>query len=240
MAELTPEDQASIAKISTEPAKGEVTGKLDGWSSGVRANAALRDVVLGQPICPKSQIRGKLVNGNYEPPEIGPNDMPCSLAGGDWWVMCADKGHEPYFTQGATYHTEDVTEIVDGVEYVVNTRKRIVRYKRLNATRVSPNVRHDSGTKVAKKVTYHGYKTLESLGFEPVCQFRGCQKPPTVRSQYGDYCDEAHMALVAANEQETFLPIPNGRTDVGAEKRIARERNQMLRESLPLRITEIG
>lgn len=221
----------------------EVLATLPGYSQGVRAGAALRDVTVGQPVCPKSQIRGKMVNGNYEPPEIGPGDENCQLAGGEWWVECEAKGHDPYFRTIVVYRTVDIEETDEnGDVFVVATKKKKTEARVVNATQVSPSIMHNSGMGLARKMRYRGFKRLRDLGFAEVCQYRGCQKEPTYRSAgLGDYCSLEHLNLVAAREEQQFLT----QTDVqglnaGYEVQSARKRRKQLQETMPRDVEKIA
>lgn len=214
--------------------------RLDGFGSN--RSTAIRDIVLAQPICPKSQIRGKIVAGQYEPPEIGPDDGNCQRAGKGWWNLCSDKGHNPYWRSVRVYHTVDVTETdpETGEEWVVDTRKKVVKADKLNATRVSPQISHNSGIGIGIKMRDHGFRRISDFGYAEVCQFGGCQNIPTMRCQYGDYCSEAHMNLVAAKEEGVFLANhPTGTFDAEDQKKIERFREKQLREVAPRNVQRI-
>ena len=221
-----------------------VLQKLQGYSQGVRNSAALRDIVVGQPICPKSQIRGRIVNGQYEPPEMGPGDENCQLAGGEWWVTCAEKGHDPYFRTVKLYTTVDITEVgEDGEAYVTGTKRKIREARVVNATSVSPDIAHSSGLGLARKMKYKGYKLLKDLGIEEVCQYRACQKPTVYTAPgYGDYCSLEHLNLVAARQQGEFLTVENKDAqglNAGYEAQSARKREKQLREAMPRNVEKL-
>jgi len=222
-----------------------VLAKLPGFSMGVRAGAALRDVTVGQPICPNSQIRGKMVNGQYEPPELGPGMENCQLNDeGDWWELCTEKGHDPYFRNIPVYHTVDIEEVDEttGEVFVTGTKKRKIMTRSVNATQVSNNLMHNSGVGLARKMRVLGYRRLKDLGFEEVCQYRACQKTPTLRAEgYGDYCGEEHLNLVAAREEGEFLTLLDTKgLNQGGETYSRRKRTKQLRETMPRSVEKIG
>lgn len=221
----------------------KVLEKLPGFSQGVRPSAALRDVILAQPICPKSQIRGKIVNGNYEPPEIGPGDENCQLMGGEWWLECEAKGHDPYFQHVRVYHTVDIEETdADGNVFVVGTKKRVVQAKRLNVTSISPDIMQNSGMGVARKIKYLGFKQLKDVGYEEVCQFRACQKPIVYKAEgLGGYCSLEHLNLIAARDERVFLTQENvNGLNAGGEQHSAAKRRKELRESMPRNVEKVS
>jgi hypothetical protein len=226
---------ANIAKKALE--------KLPGYSVGVRAGAALRDITLGQPVCPNSQIRGKIVNGNYEAPELGPGLENCQLARGEWWIDCAQRGHDPYYRTIRMYHTVDIEEVDEetGDVYVVGTKRKVRVVKTINATQVSPSITHNSGQGVARKIKYLGYRRLKDLGFAEVCQYRACQKEPAYRSEgLGDYCSLEHLNLVAAREDGEFLSITDTQgLNAGYEAQSEKKRRKQLQETMPRNVEKL-
>lgn len=222
----------------------EMLDKLPGFSQGVREGAALRDVTLAQPICPNSQIRGRIIDGKYEAPVIGPGDENCQLEGREWWVNCDARGHDPYFRDVTRYVTVDIEEEdpETGETFVVGTKKRKLKARAVNATQVSPSVSHNSGMGVSRKIRYLGFRRLKDLGFTEVCQYRGCQKEPLYRSEgLGDYCSTEHLNLVAAAEDGEFLT----KTDTsglasGYEAQAERKRRKQLQESMPRNVEKIA
>lgn len=217
----------------------EALKKLPGFSIGVRKGAALRDVTLAQPICPNSQIRGKIVNGQYEAPDIQPGMENCQLMGEGWWEYCEAQGHHPYYSTRRIYTTTDVVEEDPSTgELVVTGQRRTVReVEVLNVTQVSPSIQHNSGMGVYRKMKRRGYKRLEDLGYEEVCQYRGCQKPVEYRAQgLGDYCSLEHLNLIAARESEEFLTKAAEETaglGQGVERAIEKRRREQLQKVLP-------
>lgn len=217
--------------------------KLPGFSQGVRDGAALRDIVLAQPICPNSQIRGRMVDGHYEAPEIHPGDENCQLEGFGWYEKCEARGHDPYFRTAKRYVTVDIVEAdpETGEEYVVGTKKKVLEFRTPNVTRVSPDIMHNSGLGVARKMKYLGYKRLRDIGFAEVCQYRACMKEPQFRAAgYGDYCSLEHLNLVAARESGEALTLTDTQMlKQGLEREIERKREKQLRETMPRDVERI-
>ena len=217
--------------------------KLPGFSQGVRVGAALRDVTLGQPICPNSQIRGKIVNGNYEPPEIGPGMENCQLEEGEWWVACENRGHDPYFRTVKLYTTVDIeeTDPETGEVFVTGTKRKVRTVRVVNATQVSPDIMHNSGVGVRRKINRLGYRRLKDLGFEEVCQYRACQKEPQYHSDgLGDYCSLEHLNLVSARQEGEFLSVTDVKgLNAGYEAQTARKRRKQLQETMPRNVEKI-
>jgi hypothetical protein len=199
MAELVGAAKAAHEK----KAKAEAPLRLPGFSSSRRfPHASLKDRVLAQPICPKSQIRGKLVAGHYEPPEIGPDDENCQLAGGQWWKMCEAKGHEPYFTNYRRVVTRSVDEIDEAGDLVPREKRVVITAKILNVTSISTSLRVGSGQAVRWKKRYFGFKEITDFGYSPVCDFSRCQQPVKfVVDGYGGFCGKQHLAMAAANDR---------------------------------------
>jgi hypothetical protein len=114
------------------------------------------------------------------------------------------------------------------------SRKRVLRTTDiLNTTQVARSIRHDSGIKVGLKMKRSGFKRLQDLGYEEVCQYRACQHPVgLVDATYGEYCSTEHLQLAAADIEEATLYNPaNGKTDLGAEKSVNRKRRAQLRNA---------
>jgi hypothetical protein len=219
--------------------------KLGDFSRGVRENAALRDVTLARPLCPNSAIKGKIVNGNYEPPDIQPGMENCQLEtdNGNWWENCEARGHNPYYRVQKFYTTVDVEEEdpETGEVYVTAQKRKVRKVEALNVTQVSPSIMHNSGMGVARKMKYRGYKRLKDLGYEEVCQFRGCQKAVEVHADgYGDYCGMVHLNLIAAREDGEFLTYTKtqGLRD-GGEAHFEKKRRDQLRNTMPRNVEKV-
>jgi len=177
--------------------------KLPGFSSaGTHPHTSLKDRILAVPICPKSQIRGKMVAGHYEAPDIMPGDENCQLAGGRWYLECEAKGHDPYWTTWRRVVTVSVDKL-DEAGDLVPIEKRVVRTSRvLNVTSVSPSVRIGSGGAVRWKKRYFGYKEISDFGYSLVCDFSRCQLPVNfIVDNYGGFCGKQHLAMSAANDR---------------------------------------
>jgi len=199
--------------------------KIPGYSQGVRANAAVRMVDLARPICPNSQ-RKRNSDGSWA--DIGAN---CQLAGGQWWVMCEEMGHDPYFSVQTYYETVDVT---DDEGFVVGTKKKAVNVRRPNVAQVALGRRHNSGNGVKNAIEKKGFKRLSEIGFEEVCQFRNCQNPVNPRytsPAFGAYCSFEHLSLIAADAQEIMVPQINGVTEGPNIEKVRQRRSKMLREA---------
>lgn len=207
---------------------------IPGSSIGVADTAAVRDVVLAQPICPHSRIPMiRTPDGRgFMPDPSKPNVDNCQLKGGQWWIACEKLGHDPYFRTQKTEVPEPSYEL-DDKGRMIKTGEIVVLYedRRPNCTSVSPNIRHDSGTKVMRKIRDHGFKRLAEIGYDEVCQYFHCQNPVNPKytaTRIGSFCSYKHFALVAADEREEVLPHANGQTDVGAERRVQLEREEKL------------
>lgn len=216
-------------------AKKKEPGKqLPGFSIGVRENAAIRDVIVAQPICPNSQIRGKMVDGHYEAPEIGPGDENCQLAGWGWWTRCEELGHNPYFmTRERVVTRPKYEEDADGDMVLVSEKKVLLRQEVLNVTSVSPAPFFNSGGTIRRKMQNHGFKRLGEFGYDEVCQFRSCQKPIRIKnSTYGNYCSMDHLQLSASRIEEAFLTRTDHPFLAGKERRAERKRKGQLRNAV--------
>jgi hypothetical protein len=196
---------------------------IPGFSQGVRINGQVRTVKLAAPICPNSQQKR---NSDGSIAYVGPN---CQLEGGQWWLACEARGHNPYFSKRTYYETVDVTD-ADG--FVIGTKKKPITIERPNVVQVQLSRRHHSGQGVTRSMERKGRKRLSDLGYEEVCQYRNCQDPVrVVNSAFGAYCSQSHLMLVAADEQEIFLPQPGGLEGAHSGK-TQQKRDKMLRDSI--------
>ncbi len=223
------------AKAAHEKKEGKVAKKrLPGFSTaGSHPNVGIKDVILAQPICPKSQIRGRMVNGHYEPPELGPDDVSCQLSGAGWVNRCIAAGHDPYWSTSNRITTR-LTYTVDEVGDKIPVEKRVViEDKRLNVTSISASTRLGSGQSVRWKKRYFAYKNISDFGFEEVCQLQRCEQPVRLADkQYGAFCSQEHLQLVAAEENELTLTRVDHQYTVGEERRLARLRKRQLRNAV--------
>lgn len=217
---------------------------LTGFSQGVRPTATLRDVTVGVPICPNSQIRGKMVANAYEPPEIGPGMENCQLEGEGWWDKCEARGHDPYFRTTRLYTTVDIeeTDPETGDVFVTGTRKKVREVRTVNATQVSPDIAHNSGVGLSRKIQRRGFKRLKDLGFAEVCQYRACQKEPLFRAAgLGDYCSLEHLNLIAARSDGEYLTVTDVKgLNAGYEQQSERKRRKQLQETMPRNIEQLA
>lgn len=112
-----------------------------------------------------------------------PEECQIELGPG-WWNECP---HDPYF------HEDD----------------RLGRQP--NLRQVPATLKVGSGIEPAYLIEIAGYKTLEDLGYDPMCEFNNCWGKPTLNTRYGAYCTEAEAKRVALVETETPIIINNQR-----------------------------
>lgn len=210
------------------------TQKIPGFSQGVRLNSAMRMVKLIAPICPNSQPKfEKNAEGKRVPAEHV--EQNCQLAGGQWWVDCEARGHDPYFTTRVWYTVEDVYEEDDQGRSVLRGQQRIRHEERRpNVVQVPLSRRMHSGNGVKNSMERKGRRRLADFGYAEVCQFRNCQNevnPKYLTPAYGGYCSYDHLSLIAADAQEVMLPQINGVTEGPRIGQIRSKREKMLREA---------
>lgn len=224
-------------------AKKEELKQIPGFSQGVRENSAVRMVKLGRPICPHSKIEMERDSKGVPRPKYdGPNPLNCQSAGGEWWKMCEDLGHNPYFTTTKWYTTQDVIEEKkdaegNGTGVFVKTGEDLIPHEevRPNIAQVAISIRINSGKGAIIAVQKKGFKRLPDLGYFDVCQFRNCQKPVQRKwksQKYGAYCSKEHLALIAADAESIALEYPH--SEFNAEKHVQakRRRQRQLDEAL--------
>jgi hypothetical protein len=221
----------AVKKTATkEPLK-----TLPGHSTNTRhPDLGIKDIILAMPICPKSQIRGRFVNGRYEPPVIGPEDVNCQLEGGMWWRRCErDRGHDPYWTTRQRRVTKTtIVKDADG-DSVPQDKEIIIEDRMLNVTSVSNSTRVNSGGGVTWKKRYFGFRDISEFGYEEVCHLSRCQKPITiVNKAYGSFCTQAHLEVAAAEEEEKIIPRTAHEFAKGEERAVARAKRKALKESV--------
>jgi hypothetical protein len=145
-------------------------------------------------------------------------------------AYCLGAGHDPYFTIFRKSRTE---EEVDDAGWVIGSRQRILKERRLNIDQVSDNPRHSSRMEVPLALA-RGSILLDRFVMEdaegefvidPPCEFRGCSAPWKVDTRYGRYCSERHARLVAADFQKKMLPVGG---DPYTEDQAMEEREQIL------------
>ena len=224
---------AEVTKKAYEPLK-----TIPGFSQGVRINSAMRMMKLGAPICPNSKITMlKQPDGTYRPKERGPSDQNCQMEGGQWWLACQERGHNPYFRTVVWYVDEDKYETDKATGQDVLTGTKRIRHSETfpNIVQVPIARRMHNGQGVVDSMKNKGRVRLSTLGYAEVCQFRNCQKPvdPSAQSMaFGNYCSVEHLSLIAADAQGMFLPQLVGSVDAGLEGRVLSDRRRMLREAV--------
>ena len=232
-------------KVAEAPKAPAEPLPIPGFSQGVRQNAAARRLVMNAPICPYSQKKyTKDQWGNQVPVDEGTQN--CQLQGGQWWIDCDARGHDPYFTTKVRYTIEDVYE-TDAAGREIKTGEQRVAHReyRPNLVTVPMNRRINNGRGVLDSIEKKGRRRLRDAisehspaGYIEVCQFRNCEKP--VNPKYhsiplGDYCSKDHFQLSAANEKGVKLHILATGLATGSEERIAMERDQQLAQATWLR-----
>jgi hypothetical protein len=209
--------------------------KLPGFSSGVRANSAVRMVKLARPICPKSKLKMvKDDEGKWTPAEE--QAVNCQLSDEPrWWKQCESLGHEPFFTTRVWYEKQDKLEEIEPGVFEVTGQKRIRHTAKYpNIAQVAQTIRVNSAKGVQFKMERHGFKRLADLGYEEVCQFRNCQKPLSDAGKggiYGNYCSLEHLSLIAADDQGMLLHYPVQSLNREEYPKVQRERAKQLREA---------
>jgi hypothetical protein len=204
---------------------------------GVNENSAIRMVAMVKPGCPMDSNPEILKRDGTSIPNPRYTGEPnCQIAHrinsqGIWDVQyCIAAGHDPYFTIFRKSRTEDE---VDAEGYIVGSRQRILKERRLNIEQVSDNPRHSSRMEVPLALA-RGSILLERFVMEdaegefvidPPCEFRGCSAPWKVDTRYGRYCSERHARLVAADFQKKMLPVGG---DPYTEDQAMEEREQIL------------
>jgi len=218
-------------KMTKAATKGK---RLPGYSTARRRpHLGQKDVILAMPVCPKSQIRGRVVNGHYEPPEIGPDDTNCQLAGGQWWKMCDEKGHDPYWSTKQRVVTRVKYEVDAEGDKIPVEKRIVVEDKSLNVTSVSTSVRLGSGQSVRWKKRYFGYRPISDFGYAEACHLGRCQEPATIVSQpYGQFCSTEHLQMAAADDNEIVLVRDDHEFSLGEERKIQRLRKRQLRNAV--------
>lgn len=217
-----------MAKTAAKP-KGE---RLPGFSTARRfPHSGMKDVILAQPICPNSQIRGRMVDGHYEPPENAATN--CQMGGGKWWIACEEKGHDPYWTKRDRLVTRMTFKIDEEGDKIPIEKKVYVEERFLNTTSVSTSVRLGSGQSVRWKKRYFGYRPISDFGYEEVCHLGRCQNPiKLVDKEHGAFCSMEHLQLAAADDNEIILVRTDHEWAIGEEKRIQRLRARQLRNAV--------
>lgn len=240
--EQHPEDQPETPEQDTAPPgymqrtapKKARLKDIPGWSAGVRENASIRMVKMVQPICPFSQKtydttpEGRVVERRDEGAQ--PN---CQRAGGQWWIDCEARGHNPYMRKRIWYSKQDIYDTEASTGEQVKTGERTVRHEddMPNIAQVAAHIRVNSGRGPEFKHTNHGFRYLAEMGFAEVCEMRNCQKPITVDSVFGKYCSMNHAALCGADGIGTKVTQIPGTFDQGNEIEVRLKRQGQLRQA---------
>jgi hypothetical protein len=214
---------------------------IPGFSRGVRANAAVRMMKLGRPVCPNSKVEMERIDGRYVPKPPTPGRENCQLRGGHWWEACEELGHNPYFTTRTWYTEQDViTEKVDAegnkTGIFVKTGTDLIPHSETipNIAQVAIGVRYNSDQGVVNAINKKGFKRLGDIGFYEVCQFRNCQSPVSTKAKsrkFGHYCSVEHLQLICADQQGELLHIPDVSLNGVEHGKIVRMREKQLREA---------
>jgi hypothetical protein len=196
-------------------------------------------VKMARPICPNSKVEmertpeGKLVPKQ----EIDPLRQNCQRAGIGWWNDCEAKGHNPYFSTRVWYSREDkFGPDPENPEQTIKLGEKTVRHETQypNIAQVAAYTRVNSGKGPRVKMTASGFKSLVDIGYEPVCEFRNCQKPIAVTSNVGQYCSPLHATLCAADIHGILqYQVPNSGPEwgMGVEMQVEQKKQQFMREA---------
>ena len=183
---------------------------------GVSERGNIRMKKLAAPRCP--------IQSNPEKPgytgDIFPETMSCQQETKNypgWWDLCANRGHDPYFTTKRKVVKEELTDengIVTGVQ------KRVITTKKLNINQVPIGTRFASGRNETISKGLKGRKELSEFGYNPLCEYRNCELDVKVKSKYGNFCTDRHARLIGADVEGIML-----HNDVG-------EKNKQLRKEV--------
>ncbi len=160
----------------------------------------------------------------------------CQLSGGQWWIKCQERGHDPYFTHKTYYTKEDIYETDDQGRQIKVGEQRIAHedvYPNLNSVFV--NTRINQGKGVQLSMEKKGRRRLREAGYAEVCQYRNCQNPVDQKFHsvpYGDYCSAEHMGAAVNNERSIIMPVPNGKFNAGRELNALQERDSLIRAAV--------
>lgn len=225
----------AASKAGATPAQKELK-TIPGFSQGVRENSQVRTIKMNSPICPKSKItmeRGP--DGNLRAKAQSAESQNCQLEGGEWWIACQERGHNPYFrVQEWTTIEPEYVEQEDGTLLLTGEKKFLHRELLPNIVQVPVNVRINQGIGARLSMENKGRRRLTEAGYAEVCQYRNCQKPVDAKyekTRIGSYCSLYHLQLIAADERGEFLQQV-AKVSVGPNSRRARQRRErQLREA---------
>lgn len=176
--------------------------KLPPLQIGVSEMANLRTVKMARPICPTP-------SHNLEP-GFDPDVLNCQREFNGrigWWDKCEERGHNPYFRTKEIVKETPIWVERDGetVQDGVKTTKETVEIP--NVSQVAHSERHDSGNRVETCRNRKGFRFLTEVGFDPVCEYRNCEKPVVIQTIYGPYCSEQHARLIGADSDKIELEV---------------------------------
>lgn len=199
---------------------------LDWRDSNASAVAALREVMMVSAECPVDQAEFLKRGDELVPNPRYTGQMNCQQNGdrhtGKWDIdECESRGHHPYESEFETRVTEDQ---LDEEGYVIGTRTKVIKQRRPNFRPVTISERHSTGAEYRMRLQMR-WKTLDMIGFEGWCEYRGCNKDIKVRTNWGNYCSKDHAQSVAATELSIFLPIA---ASADAAQAVAAERRMLL------------
>lgn len=186
---------AAKARAAKAAKKDPELKRLRPAQYGVREASNVRMIVMAQPICP-------VVEDPEDPKFTGESN--CQREGLGWWTLCEERGHDPYYSSRETIKKEPV---LDEEGFVVKERQRVIKEHKLNVTRVAKYTRINAGRGPEIAHTRKGFRFLPEMGFEPVCEYRGCELPVKTKSRYGNFCGERHARLIGMDVEGQVMPI---------------------------------
>lgn len=194
---------------------------------GATEISAVRMLKMVAPYCP---VESNPWRQTGKPGELEPNphytgEPNCQMAYkfnsfGRWDIaQCEKLGHEPYYFEQKSKIVENVTD-AEGI--ITGQRERQLGDKRLNVVQVAHSIRIGTNSEVALAVA-KGYRTLESFGYEAPCEYRNCWQPVKIKGSFGNYCNERHARLIAADRKKVTLPVLGGDPNMEEEQREQRD-----------------
>lgn len=127
-----------------------------------------------------------------------------------WWVKCEDAGHNPYITE----QIREVSEQVTGpdpddasVTIVTGTKIKKVVVERPNLVQVPLDMASNDGRGPDRFARDKGFRQLEEVGYEPLCQLHNCWLAATLSCEFGEFCSKEHARLVGAMAEGVALEV---------------------------------
>ena len=158
------------------------------WKGSGKGAGAVRAVKMVRPECSICQIGGDEVVGwwnHYENTEDSHDH---------YWGLRPKTLRVPKYIKD-----EDGDLVLDEAGTKAASRTKFIRVP--NIVEVLVQESSNSGLAVQKFTQRKGFKTLQAIGVAPMCELYGCGKSfPSVRTEYGDYCNVTHAKLAIANE----------------------------------------